>query len=84
MQRGDAILCRARTRFGTLCQNIVVKGKKRCRMHGGASGSGAPRGNKNAFKHGKYSMDTIKTVKKVNQMVEAWTRLCQKMEDHEG
>jgi glucans biosynthesis protein len=53
-------------------------------MHGGASGSGAPRGNKNAFKHGKYSMDTIKTVKKVNQMVEAWTRLCQKMEDHEG
>jgi glucans biosynthesis protein len=24
-------------------------------MHGGAPGSGAPRGNKNAFKHGLYT-----------------------------
>jgi uncharacterized protein YjcR len=33
----------------------AVRGKKRCRMHGGAPGSGAPRGNKNAFKHGLYT-----------------------------
>jgi len=33
----------------------AVKGKKRCRMHGGAPGSGAPRGNKNALKHGLYT-----------------------------
>lgn len=34
------------------CRSPAVRGKKRCRMHGGAPGSGAPRGNKNAFKQG--------------------------------
>lgn len=28
-------------------------------MHGGAKGSGAPQGNQNAFKHGKYSQETL-------------------------
>jgi uncharacterized protein YjcR len=27
-------------------------------MHGGAAGSGAPRGNRNAEKHGWYSAET--------------------------
>ncbi len=31
-----------------------MKGNARCRMHGG-KGSGAPRGNSNALKHGWYS-----------------------------
>ena len=48
------IKCFARTRRGTLCQVPRVTGKKRCRMHGGTS-DGAPKGNKNAFKHGRYS-----------------------------
>jgi uncharacterized protein YjcR len=30
----------------------------RCRMHGGMS-PGAPKGNKNAFKHGRYSAEAI-------------------------
>jgi hypothetical protein len=33
----------------------AVAGKKRCRMHGGAAGSGAPLGNKNRYVHGHYS-----------------------------
>ncbi|MFM7377901.1 MAG: hypothetical protein ACKO1O_07200 [Erythrobacter sp.] len=33
-----------------------MKGKARCRMHGG-KGSGAPRGNRNAYKHGSRSAD---------------------------
>jgi hypothetical protein len=37
----------------------AVSGKTRCRMHGGAPGSGAPRGNKNAFKHGLYTHEAI-------------------------
>jgi uncharacterized protein YjcR len=37
----------------------AVRGKKRCRMHGGASGSGAPAGNKNALKHGRYTSDAF-------------------------
>jgi hypothetical protein len=36
-----------------------VRGKKRCRMHGGAPGSGAPIGNQNALKHGDYTREAI-------------------------
>jgi glucans biosynthesis protein len=35
----------------------AVSGKARCRMHGGATGSGAPRGNQNALKHGRYTRE---------------------------
>ena len=44
--------CGARTRSGSPCRSPAVNGKKRCRMHGGAKGSGAPRGNKNALSTG--------------------------------
>ncbi len=38
----------------------AVSGKRRCRMHGGAFGSGAPRGNQNALKHGWFTREAIK------------------------
>ena len=41
--------CGARTCWGPCC-SPAVSGKNRCRMHGGAPGSGAPRGNTNALK----------------------------------
>ena len=45
--------CQARTRSGKLCLSPAVTGKVRCRMHGGAKGSGAPTGESNgAYKHG--------------------------------
>jgi uncharacterized protein YjcR len=58
--------CLARTRRGksSFCQARKVSGKKRCRMHGG-TGDGAPKGNKNAFKHGKYSREAIEKRKSV-------------------
>ena len=37
----------------------MVKGKKRCRMHGGAKGSGGQKHNKNALKHGLYTQEAI-------------------------
>lgn len=49
--------CGAKTRQGTPCQSPAVSGRKRCRMHGGAKGSGAPKGNQNALKHGNYTAD---------------------------
>ena len=49
--------CGARTRSGFPCRSPAVSGNKRCRMHGGARGSGAPRGNKNALKHGAYTKE---------------------------
>ena len=46
--------CGAKTRAGTPCRSPAVKGKQRCRMHGGSS-PGAPKGNRNAVKHGRYT-----------------------------
>jgi len=51
--------CGARTRAGVPCQSPAVRGKRRCRMHGGAAGTGAPIGNKNAFRHGHYTAEAI-------------------------
>ena len=48
--------CGAKTRNGTPCRSPAVAGKTRCRMHGGANGSGAPKGNTNALKHGLYTI----------------------------
>jgi hypothetical protein len=44
--------CGAKIRSGGLCRSPAVRGRKRCRMHGGAPGSGPPRGNHNARQHG--------------------------------
>jgi hypothetical protein len=51
--------CGAKTRQGTPCRAPAVAGKKRCRMHGGAAGSGAPSNNQNALKHGFYTRQAI-------------------------
>lgn len=51
--------CGARTKGnnGEPCRCPAVKGKARCRVHGGARGSGAPRYNLNALKHGETSSE---------------------------
>ena len=60
------------TRRGTPCQAPAVKGKRRCRMHGGAEGSGAPRGNRNALKHGYYTADAIAERRLLRQLINGW------------
>src|SRR5262249_27595940 len=48
--------CGAKTRAGHPCKQAAVTGRARCRMHGGAKGSGGPQGNRNGnFKHGLYT-----------------------------
>lgn len=49
-----AARCGAKTRSGAPCEAPMIKGGKRCRMHGG-KGSGAPRNNRNAFKTGVHA-----------------------------
>jgi hypothetical protein len=49
--------CGARTRTGKPCQSPAMANGK-CRMHGGPS-PGAPSGNKNAYKHGRYTAAAI-------------------------
>ena len=49
-------ICGAKKRNGEACQKTPMKGKTRCRLHGGASkNGGAPKGNKNSAKHNIYS-----------------------------
>jgi glucans biosynthesis protein len=63
--------CGARTRAGRPCRNRPVTGRSRCRMHGGAEGSGAPRGNRNAVKHGYHAA----TAREERQAIRALMRL---------
>ena len=50
----NAPRCGAQTRSGSPCRSPAIHGRARCRMHGG-KGSGAPRGNLNARKHGAFT-----------------------------
>ena len=67
----EAPRCGARTRAGTPCRAPAVKGRPRCRMHGGAEGSGAPRGNTNALKHGFYGAAAIAERKRLRALIRA-------------
>jgi len=51
--------CGAQTRSGSPCRCPAVSGKRRCRLHGGSAGSGAPKGNRNAEKCGDYTRQAI-------------------------
>jgi hypothetical protein len=44
----------------------------RCRMHGGPS-PGAPKGNRNAFKHGLYTADAIARRKEITGSVQSFS-----------
>ena len=61
--------CGAKTRSGKPCRSPAARGKKRCRMHGGAKGSGAPKGNKNALKHGRYTKQAIEERKRLRALI---------------
>ncbi|WP_083861420.1 HGGxSTG domain-containing protein [Microvirga lotononidis] len=62
--------CGARTRVGTPCQSPAVNGKNRCRMHGGAKGSGAPRGKANgSYKHGLFTCEAIESRRAVRELM---------------
>jgi hypothetical protein len=54
--------CGAKTRSGAPCKSLPVTGRRRCRMHGGADGSGAPPGSRNGnYKHGRYTAEMVAT-----------------------
>lgn len=56
MHGAHRAICGALTRQRTPCKTSPMK-NGRCRMHGGKS-TGAPKGNQNALKHGRYSDET--------------------------
>jgi hypothetical protein len=72
--------CGAKTRSGKPCMSPAVHGKKRCRMHGGAPGSGAPSGNKNALKHGLYTREAIEERRQLRTLMRQSRLLIQDIE----
>jgi len=40
-------------------------------MHGGADGIGAPRGNRNAFRHGRYTAEAIARRREMAALLQA-------------
>jgi uncharacterized protein YjcR len=78
MRLVDAPRCGAKTRSGAPCASFVVHGKKRCRMHGGI-GSGAPRGNTNALKHGLYSARAIAERREIRSILAELKKLLQQV-----
>ncbi len=54
----------------------------RCRLHGGLS-PGAPKGNKNAFKHGRYSAETLARRREVAALIRAMRTLARASEEGE-
>lgn len=62
--------CGAKTKNnGNPCRSPAVHGKTRCRMHGGAKGSGAQKMNKNAIKHGLTTTEAKKFRKDIRQVL---------------
>lgn len=73
-----SLRCGAKTRKGTPCQAPAVTGKARCRMHGGAKGSGAPIGNRNALKHGMYTRESLEFNKHIRDLLREGKELIEK------
>ena len=62
-----ALRCHAKSkRSGLQCRAPAVRGHSVCRMHGAAGG--APRGNRNALKHGARSAETLALRKEVQAL----------------
>lgn len=58
--------CGARLRQGGICRLPPAAEKRRCFQHGGARGIGAPKGSRNARKHGFYDADQIAERRRIN------------------
>jgi hypothetical protein len=74
--------CGAKTRCGGSCRSPAAHGKKRCRMHGGARGSGAPRANKNARKHGLFTSDATAERRQIQALLGEARKLLEEMKRH--
>ena len=71
--------CGAKTRASGSCRLPALRGKRRCRMHGGAPGSGAPRANQNARRHGLFTGDAIAERKQIQALLGEARKLLQEM-----
>jgi glucans biosynthesis protein len=71
--------CGARTRGGRPCRNHPIRPRQRCRVHGGAPGTGAPRGNRNAVKHGRTTAAALAARRAIMRLIRASKRTLEEM-----
>jgi hypothetical protein len=63
----QALRCHAQSkRSGLQCRAPAVRWSNVCRMHG--AGGGAPRGNRNAVKHGEFTAEGLAMKKQINTL----------------
>ena len=70
--------CGAKTRKATSCQSPAMP-NGRCRMHGGKC-AGAPKGNRYALKHGRYTAEAIAERREVAALIRNMKKLAHAME----
>ena len=61
--------------MGRPCRSPAMN-NGRCRMHGGKS-PGAPRGNSNAYRHGRHTAEAIAERRRIAALLRAMRRLVQ-------
>ena len=74
--------CLAKTRNGGQCQCPAMKGKARCRIHGGLSTGprtkdGKEKARQAVLKHGHYTKEAIENRRRIVEeiaVIEAWAR----------
>jgi hypothetical protein len=67
--------CGARTRAGGACQCPAIRGRNRCRLHGGRS-TGAPKGNANGnFTTGEFTAEAIEERQWLRSVVRTYAKL---------
>ncbi|MDO9295374.1 HGGxSTG domain-containing protein [Bradyrhizobium sp.] len=71
--------CGAKTRSGGSCRSAAVRGKSRCRMHGGGRGSGGQKGNRNARRHGLFTSDAIAERRQIRDLLGETRKLMRTM-----
>lgn len=71
--------CNAKTRSGGACRSPAASGKTRCRMHGGAQGSGAPKASRNARKHGLFTRDAMAVRRQIQVLLVEARKLLEEM-----
>jgi hypothetical protein len=74
-----SLRCGAKTRSGSACRSPAVHGRKRCRMHGGAPGAGAPKANRNARKHGLFTRGAIAERQQIRALLGEARKLLEEM-----
>jgi hypothetical protein len=76
-----SLRCGAKTRSGRSLQILRrSREKDAVGMQGGAPGSGAPKNNKNALKHGQFTKDAVEAHKLLRALLQQSRKLVQDIE----